>query len=198
MLNAIIFDIGNVLLNFDFSRAAERIRAESVRLDDASWAEVERLKGLMESGGISGKEFVSAAVATVGFRGTPAEFEKAWQEIFTLNEPMVDFVRSVRGRYPLYLLSNTNGIHVEYFTREYPIFEWFDAAIYSHEVLLMKPHPAIFEKAIATFGVDPERTAYIDDLLPNVESARDAGFRVFHYDPKRHDAFLEGFAKLAS
>ncbi|HEY5752396.1 MAG TPA: HAD family phosphatase [Chthoniobacterales bacterium] len=198
MLNAIIFDIGNVLLNFDFSLAVERIRKSSVRLDDATWAEVERLKMLLEEGGISRREFVGAAADAVGFGGSHSDFETAWQEIFTLNEPMAEFVQSLLGHYPLYLLSNTNGIHVEYFVREYPVFGLFDAAIYSHDVRVMKPAPEIFLKAIQTFGVDPKHTAYIDDLLPNIESAREAGFQVLHYDFKQHDLFLKDFAKLAS
>ncbi|HEY5892153.1 MAG TPA: HAD family phosphatase [Chthoniobacterales bacterium] len=198
MLNAIIFDIGNVLLNFDFSLAVDRIRKSSGTFDATAWEVVERLKIPLEEGGISRREFVKAATDALGFKGSHSDFEKAWQEIFTLNQPMVDFVESVRDRYPLYLLSNTNGIHVEYFTREYPIFGVFSAAIYSHDVRVMKPAPEIFRQAIQTFGVDPQKTAYIDDLLPNIESAREAGFRVFHYDAKQHDAFLKDFAKLAA
>jgi glucose-1-phosphatase len=198
MLDAIIFDIGNVLLNFDFSLAVERIRKSSERFDDATWAEVERLKVPLESGEISGAKFLEAATQAVGFRGSHAEFEKAWQEIFSINKPMVEFVRSVYVKYPLYLLSNTSGIHVEYFVREYPVFGFFNAAIYSHEARVMKPAPEIFKQAVEKFKVDPARTVYIDDLLPNIESARDAGFQVFHYDPKNHDAFLDGFSRLVS
>lgn len=196
MLQALIFDIGNVLLHFDFKIARQRLDGLCDRFEEQSWQSVERLKALCEAGAISREDFEAGCVEILGFRGDPRLFTTIWQEIFTLNQPMADFVYSVHGRLPLYLLSNTSAIHVEYMLREYPIFTLFEDAIYSHEVRVAKPDPAIFNLAIQKFQVDPDQTAYIDDLLDNIKSARAAGFRGLHYDTRGHDLFLSEVGPL--
>ena len=186
MLKALIFDIGNVLLEFDFRRAYEKLDRLSDGFNEASMAEVERLKTLCEAGIISRKNFENAVITALHFRGTPTDFAPIWQEIFTINQPMIDFVESLHGKLPLYLLSNTSAIHLEHILEKYPVFQLFTDAIYSHEVKLAKPAPEIFQLAKQRFGVVPEQTGFIDDLLANIKSAREVGFRGFHYDVKDH------------
>ncbi len=186
MLQALIFDIGNVLLEFDFRHAYEKLDRLSDGFNEQSMAEVERLKTLCESGVIDRSTFETAVVKALHFRGTPLDFSKIWQDIFTINQPMVDFVQSIHGKIPLYLLSNTSAIHLEFVLERYPVFQYFTDAIYSHEVRLAKPDPAIFQLAESRFKVAPEHTGFIDDLLSNIKSARSVGFRGFHYDVRDH------------
>ncbi len=196
MLQALIFDIGNVLLEFDFRVAYEKLDALSDGFNVASMAEVERMKNLCESGAISRETFENGVVQALHFRGTPSDFSKIWKDIFTINQPMVDFVESIHGKLPLYLLSNTSAIHLEYILETYPVFQYFDGGIYSHEVRLAKPDPAIFQLAAKRFNVVPEHTGFIDDLLSNIKSAREVGFRGFHYDVRDHGTVIAEMTTL--
>ncbi len=196
MLQALIFDIGNVLLEFDFRYAYEKLDHLSDGFNPDSVTEVERLKTLCEAGLISREAFERGVVHALQFRGTPSDFTSIWKDIFTINQPMVEFVESMHGRLPLYLLSNTSAIHLEHILETYPVFQKFTDGIYSHEVRLTKPDPEIFQLAARRFGVEPEHTGFIDDLLVNVKSAREIGFRGFHYDVRDHDTVIREIRTL--
>jgi glucose-1-phosphatase len=193
--DAAIFDIGNVLLSFDFSHAFRQLGHAGVELigGRADWKD---LKNRYESGLVERLPFVTEAIRLIEFKGEAPDFMKIWQDIFTLNEPMWEVVATLRDRVPLYLLSNTNDLHVEIFTRQFTGFDAFKDAVYSHEVKLMKPDPAIFALAAQRFGVNPATTIYIDDLAENADAAREAGFISIQYDPKRHSDFLRELEKL--
>ncbi len=197
MIRAFLFDIGNVLLKFDFSLAVTRLAAQSEVSDPlVLLARIDQIKSGYEDGQIDRANFLRGAFDLLGFRGTEAEFIRAWEEIFEPNEAMIPLLGRLRGRYPLYLLSNTNDIHREYFLREYPFFACFDAAIYSDEVRASKPNRAIYEIAVRRLGIDPGETFFIDDLLPNIEAARDFGFRAHHYHADRHAELLAELGQL--
>jgi putative hydrolase of the HAD superfamily len=145
---------------------------------------------MLEDGQIDRASFLRAAIDVLRFRGSEAEFVAAFEDIFDENLPMTALVKSLHGRFPLYLLSNTNDIHVDFFLRRYPVFENFSGGVYSHKVRASKPNPEIFHIACRQLGIEPETTFFIDDLLPNIETARSLGFRTHHYHHERHDELL--------
>lgn len=188
---ALLFDIGNVIVHFDFSTAAERLAA----LSDASTENVLKLlmpfKDALESGQMSDEDFVTRSMDTINFTGSREEFAAIWGDIFTANRPMMEFIRDVHGRVPLYLLSNTSGLHKDYLFTNFDTFGLFEGGVYSHEARSMKPHEPIFRNVIDTFGLDPARTFYIDDLADNIRTGQRLGFASHHYDPKQHPRFVE-------
>ncbi|MEK0445877.1 MAG: hypothetical protein RLZZ399_1198 [Verrucomicrobiota bacterium] len=194
-LEAIIFDIGNVLLHFDFDRTMRRIapycEAEEVLIPGL----LEPLKQAFESGRVSNDVFVEEACGLIGFEGDRGELVAAWQEIFDPVEETHALVRQLSGRLPLYLLSNTNGLHAEYFLREYTVFEKFQGAVYSHEVGLMKPDAEIYRHAVSQFGVNPDQTLFIDDLAANIEGARAEGLHTHHYKASAHSELIRTLAR---
>lgn len=197
MLDAIIFDIGNVLISYDYERCLKRILAHC----DAPAAKIAAeaippLKQEYECGQISDDEFVTRAIALLGYRGPRPEFVAAWQECFDPIHATHELVDALRERYPLFLLSNTNGLHAEYFLSAYPVFSKFKAAVYSHCVQMMKPEAEIYEQAIVEFGVNPGRTLFIDDLPDNVEAARGVGMLAHQYARDRHEDLLALLRKL--
>ncbi len=99
----------------------------------------------------------------------------AWEDIFTPNEPMLALVEQLHGRFPLFLLSNTSDIHREYVFRRYPVFQRFTSGTYSYEAKASKPGHTIYEIAQRQLGLEPASTFFIDDLLPNIETAPRAG-----------------------
>jgi HAD superfamily hydrolase (TIGR01509 family) len=197
MIRAFVFDIGNVLLRFDFSLAHRKILSLCTTPPSPECLErVDAIKVDYEAGLMDRATFLKVVFDLIQFRGTEAEFVKAWEEIFELNLPMTGLVDSLHGRYPLYLLSNTSDIHVDYFTKEYPLFSRFDDAVYSYKVRCAKPDRSIYELAATQFGVKPEETVFIDDLAVNIASAREVGFQAIQYDFRRHDLLLEELARL--
>ncbi|MEI6561129.1 MAG: HAD family phosphatase [Verrucomicrobiota bacterium] len=196
MIRSFIFDIGNVLVPFDFNRAIRRLAPQcAIPLDGFSppaKAIVERY----ECGQIGRAEFLQQAIALLEYTGSEADFVAAWEDIFEENCAMTRLVASLHGRYPLYLLSNTSDIHAGYFEAKYPVFQYFSGAVYSHLVRCMKPGRPIFEIATRQFGVEPGETVYIDDLAPNVATARALGFHALQYDHTRHAQLVEQLAAL--
>jgi len=191
MIRAFLFDIGNVLMRFDFSHA---LRAVAPLCDAADAAvlmsRMDSVKLGYEDGQVSRADFLREAFRTLGYRGTEAQFIAAWQGIFTENGPMTSLVDSLHGKFPLYLLSNTNDMHVEGLFRDFPVFAKFTGATYSHEAKASKPHRPIYETAARTHGLDPRTTFFIDDLAANIATARELGFHAHHYHHERHGELL--------
>lgn len=185
---ALLFDIGNVLVHFDFTPAARRFATLSDATEAEVLARLRPFKDDLESGRISDDDFIRESTRLIGFHGTREEFVTAWGDIFTENTPMIALVEELAGKVPLYLLSNTSGLHKEWLFAKFPVFRHFSGGIYSHEAQCMKPHEAIFQLAEATYGLDPARTFYIDDLEDNIATGARLGFVSHHYHHERHAA----------
>jgi len=191
VIRAFLFDIGNVLVRFDFSRALCAVAAHSDRTEDAGAVQrFDAVKLEYEDGRMPRADFLRQTFDLLGYRGTEAQFTAAWQGIFTENEPMTTLVRQLHGKFPLFLLSNTNDMHVEGLFRDFPVFAHFTGATYSHEARASKPHPPIYEIACRSHGLDPAGTFFIDDLAPNIATARTLGFQAHHYHHEKHGDLL--------
>jgi len=181
---AFIFDIGNVLLRFDYGRAWESLRARGAMMPDP--AAVEELARRYERGEVARTEFLARLAGLFSHSVSAAELTAAWQDIFEPNEPMWKTVAQLSDDYPLYLLSNTNCLQHDFIVERYPVFGRFRDGVFSYRAGMLKPEAGIFREAIRQFGVRPETTVYLDDLEPNVAAARAEGLRAFHYHPDRH------------
>lgn len=183
---AIVSDVGKVLIDFDFSIAARRLAEKCDHAAETVMTLFDDIKGPYEDGRMDDRTFVREAMAVTGFRGSAEEFQQIWCEIFTQNEPMHALLGRVAGKLPLYLLSNTSGIHKDYFLHTFSIFRHFDGGVYSYSAGCSKPGEEIFHKTIAQLDLDPTRTFYIDDLEANVQTAARLGFQTFHYSFVKH------------
>jgi putative hydrolase of the HAD superfamily len=194
MSYSILFDIGNVIVNFDFQISVKRIAPMCSVAPEEIFHNVIGLKDELETGRISSEEFLDQVIDRVGYKGERDFLVNAFQDVFELNEDIVDLIESEsREGTPLYLLSNTNGIHVPFLFEKFPVFHLFDDAVYSHEVGSMKPDSDIYEKAIAKLGIAPEKTIYIDDLLENHDAGKAHGFRAIHYQKSGLPGFVAQF-----
>lgn len=198
MIRNYLFDIGNVILKFDFGLAASRIA-------DASEVEEAEIIPLLtpmhvdlETGKLPPEAFLENAAEATGYAGALADLRHAFQDIFTLNQPIADWIASLDEEgHPLFLLSNTSDLHVSWFTKEYAaVFDRFQGAIYSHETGCMKPDPQIYDQAIKQLAIDPAETLYLDDLPANVDAANAAGFRALVYEHADHPGFRSKVAPL--
>jgi putative hydrolase of the HAD superfamily len=190
VIKALIFDIGQVLLRFDFQIALRKLRGQCEVTDlAAALRDIEPDKRKYERGDLSRSAFLAAVFSRLRYCGTEAEFVTCWSDIFWPNERMVQLVEQLAGRYPLYLLSNTSCIHLPPLLDKYPFFRHFRDGVYSYVAGLEKPDVRIYELAAQQFAVEPAHTLFIDDLPENVAGAQKAGFAAWCYDHTRHQLF---------
>ena len=177
-LKTIIFDLGNVIIPFDFRRGYAAMEAHC-GLPAAEIPERIRATGLvpeLESGRIEPRAFVEAMNRTLGASLSYEGFREIWGSIF-LPETLVpiELVRELKKTHRVIVLSNTNAIHIEMVREAYPILSEFDELVLSHEVRAMKPEPAIYAAAVAAARAEPGECFFTDDILAYVEGARAAG-----------------------
>jgi FMN phosphatase YigB (HAD superfamily) len=192
---ALLCDIGNVLVSFDFGIAARRLAERCGFPIESLLGRLEGIKGPFEAGEMDDRSFVKAAIEAMDFRGTGGEFESIWCEIFGENAAMEATLTPRAGKVPMYLLSNTSGLHKDYLLRSFPIFRHFADGVYSYSARSSKPEEGIFRQAIERFDLEPALTLFVDDLEPNIATARRLGFETWLYDRHRHGEFERVLAR---
>ena len=197
-IDTFLFDIGNVLLNFDFQITARRIAPLCGVPEEDILGRMDDLKVPLETGQLSGEDFLSTAASRLAFRGPPLELKRAFQEIFTPNQAAIELVETLcQQEYRMVILSNTNALHAEYFLWEFPVFSRFQERVFSHDAGVMKPDSRIFMFALETLGLNPANTFYIDDLAPNIDAGRSLGFPSHLYQSEHHEALLDSLRLLS-
>jgi epoxide hydrolase-like predicted phosphatase len=97
------------------------------------------------------------------------------------NNELIEYVRHLRPRYRTGILSNSFVGAREREQEKYGFEDLVDEIVYSHEVGMSKPDPRIYELTWTRLGVRPEEMVFLDDVEPNVASAREAGIHAVHY-----------------
>ena len=195
-IEALIFDIGNVLVLFDWQPFKNQFLAGSVNLTAEAETEFKELVIRFDLGEMDGEKFAGLATRLIGFEGGEARFIAIWNGIFSSNPPMERIIPSLKKRYPLFLLSNTSDLHLAYLMRNFDVLQHFRDGVYSFRAKCAKPERRIFEMAIKQFGVRAENTAYVDDLAPNIHSASEVGLKAVQYDFTKHADFEQRLAEL--
>jgi glucose-1-phosphatase len=195
-IEALIFDLGNVVIRFDWRTAEGRLRARSRNGSSSPREDMRELISRFEVGEISQELFVSTAAATIGFQGDEQEFIAIFNSIFSPHPPMEQSIQQLAARFPIYLISNTSELHLSYVQRNFAVLQKFLDAVYSFHAKCAKPDQKIFAIAIKQFGVTPESTIYIDDLAPNVRAARELGFHAIEYAWREHAEFERRLEEL--
>lgn len=184
----VVFDLGKVLLDFDYHVAAAHLAEHAA----VSAAEIYRY--LMQSGRfhqyenglLTTEQFFREFCAATGYRGTFAQFEPALGRIFLPIPPMIAFQQQLRARgVPRWIFSNTNEIAVRLITEDFPFFRDFTGYVYSYETRSMKPDPKIYEVLEQRAGARGAEIFYLDDRPENVAAGFARGWRgMVHADPE--------------
>ncbi|MCX6624445.1 MAG: HAD family phosphatase [Acidobacteria bacterium] len=199
MLKALIFDLGNVILAFDFKRS---YRALSAVCGYSPEQMPERLRATdlvtrYESGAVTSEAFFDELVGILELDGLSYEsFQEIWFSIFD-REPLCpdSFFEHLARDYRLILLSNTNPLHFDRIRKHFPLLRHFHGLVLSHEVGAMKPAPQIYEEAIRLAGCRPEECFYTDDIQTYVDGGKRAGLDAvqFHsYEQIRGELIARG------
>lgn len=191
----VVFDLGKVLVDFDYSIAARKVAARSAKSlqDLASFLSGSPVLVQYESGEINRQEFFDQIRDAIGFQGDLAEFGRYFADIFTEIPQMVALNSELRRRgFKTYIFSNTNDLAIEHVERNFPFFKNFDGYIYSCNVGAMKPHAKIYaamEKLCGRSGAD---IIYLDDRLENIQAGSARGWQsILHETPGQTRASLE-------
>ena len=182
--DALLFDLGRVVLDIDFSKAItcwaghagcppETIVARYVR-DEAY--------RLHEMGKISDEAYFASLRSALGIGISDAQFLEGWNAIFAGEMPdIAQHLARAAQKMPLYAFSNTNRPHVEHFSQEYAeLLGHFREMYLSSSIGLRKPDAEAFDHVVASMGVPAERIVFFDDLAENVEGARARGLTAVH------------------
>jgi HAD superfamily hydrolase (TIGR01509 family) len=194
MLPVIVFDLGKVLVDFDYAIATQKISARSLH-PPANQELFHNLSSLLveyETGLISRRQFFETVRSAVGFQGSPEEFGEYFAKIFSPITPMVELPAILRRRgFRTYIFSNTNDLAIEHVRRDFPFYQDFDGYILSYEVKAMKPHPPIYEALEALCGRRGADLLYIDDRADNIAAGAARGWRtILHETPEKTLAAL--------
>jgi FMN phosphatase YigB (HAD superfamily) len=174
-IKAVIFDLGRVIVPFDFNRGYVRlaplcgIPAADIPGRIAPTGLVERF----ESGKIEPRDFVRELSTHLNLNTSYESFCEIWSSIFLPHTLIPEaMIEGIARNYRLVLLSNTNAIHFEMLRENYPLLRHFHALVLSYRVGAMKPLPLIYRRAIEAAGCLPEECFFTDDMPAYVEGAR--------------------------
>lgn len=184
MIQAVIFDFGNVVCSFDLQRFLRRISRYSKKSLPELQKVLPSFKDLAveyESGLMSSDHFFDKIRTRSELSISKHEFVKAYCEIFTPIPATFELVRKLKKNYKLGLVSNTNEWHYQYGIRPVEIFPLFDAVTLSFEVRAMKPARAMYDDILTKLMVYPPECVFIDDIKENVNAAIDLGMHGIHY-----------------
>jgi putative hydrolase of the HAD superfamily len=172
-IRAVVFDIGGVLEIVPPTGWIERWEAD---LGLAAGELQTRTADLWEAGSEAEVRAGVAERLRLDQASTDALFEDIWAEYLgTLNEPMADYVRSLRPTYRTAIVTNSFVGARERERERYTMEDLVDVIVYSHEVGISKPDPRIYLLACESLGVRPEESIYVDDLEEMVEAAEHVG-----------------------
>jgi glucose-1-phosphatase len=185
-ISAVCFDLGKVLLHFDWQLMLDRV-AEKAPLppDEISRLLKEDRQVLAyEVGGITSAKFFSHLKKLLKYKGTAKEMRACFSDIFKPMPEHIALAALLAPHYPLALISNTNEAHIVHAEATYSFFSLFPVRIYSHQVKAMKPNRAIYQAALkALGGIDPLETLFIDDVEANILGAVKLGWQTIHLRP---------------
>ncbi len=181
MTKAVVFDLGKVLVDFDYAIAIRRIAARGkIPLEELGQV-VSQSPLLMEyeCGRLTSREFYEQVCAVTGYAGDFEEFGVSFGDIFQPIEPMVELQARLRQkRIPTYIFSNTNELAVLHIRRAFPFFKNFDGYVLSYEHGAMKPDPALYEVVERVSGCRGAELLYVDDRPENIDSGAARGWQV--------------------
>jgi len=182
-IRVIIFDLGKVIVNFDHMRICTKLSKHSAFEPDHIYDIIFKsgLESSFDKGMISPENFYSRVKKETQLEIDKDSFKEIWTKIFTINPGIEVLISSLKNRYKLFCLSNTNSWHFNYCLPTFSILKLFDGFTLSYEVGRTKPDKAIFEKAIQQADELPASCIYIDDIMEYVEAASIIGINGIHF-----------------
>jgi putative hydrolase of the HAD superfamily len=186
-LKNILFDMGNVLFSIDYKKTEDAFEALGYNNFSEMYSQftADDLFEKLETGKITTEEFYKKMISSHTGLIDENQITTAWNSMLLhWRLDSLSFLKTLAKKYKLYLLSNTNDIHLsavnnllKQATGKESIDDLFTKAYYSQKINLRKPNADIFEFITKDAGIEPQETLFIDDLENNIETAAYLGFK---------------------
>jgi len=179
--SVVVFDLGKVLVDFDYTIAARKIASGGKMLAEKiyEFIAVSPLLLKYETGLLTREQFFDAICEATGYCGNIDEFGGFFADIFTPIDPMVELHSALRkAGIPTYIFSNTNDLAISHIRKNFQFFKNFDGYILSYEVGAMKPDTKIYEALEKMAGKRGPDVLYLDDRLENISAGAARGWQV--------------------
>jgi putative hydrolase of the HAD superfamily len=182
--DALLFDLGNVVIDIDFNRVFARWAALAA-CDPAlvrGRFSVDEACRRHEIGALSDNDYFASLRRSLGIDLTDAQFLDGWNALFVGEAPGIsEALARAAPRIPLYAFSNTNPAHQTYWSTHFSgAVGHFRQIFVSSTIGLRKPDAAAFAFVVEAIGMPAERILFFDDSLINVEGARACGLQAVH------------------
>ena len=183
MINTIIFDFGDVFINLEKEASIEEFRKLGL---DGPNEELLAYNDLFEKGKITELQFIETFQKYIP-NASIEEVRKAWNASigdFPLHR--LEFLQMLSNKYRLFLLTNTDSIHINRFEHKVGMsfysdfYRCFEKVYYSYEMGMRKPDPEIFNTLIRKHDLSPKRTLFVDDKKSNTDIAENLGLHVWN------------------
>lgn len=189
----IIFDFGGVLFDIDFNRTIEAFHRLGYPAFENMYSQykADQLFCKLEKGEIDVDTFYEVMLKAGPDGIDRQQILEAWNELLLdYRKESLQYLSSLKNKYRLFLLSNTNCLHYRQFTAVFPstpdhpcLESYFEKSYYSHKIGMRKPDTEIYDFVLRDAGLIPEETLFIDDTLPNLETARTFGLQTLLLSP---------------
>lgn len=185
---AIIFDLGAVILNINYQNTIDEFTKLGVNNAATFYSKKVQtnLFNQIETGMISSNKFLKALQKETK-NANINQVEKAWNAmLLDLPEERIQLIEKLKNNYSIYLLSNTNAIHIDAIKKQLGKRKWlafcklFDKMYLSHELGLRKPDVKIFEYILNEQKLKAEEVFFIDDSPQHIASAKKIGIHCHH------------------
>ena len=188
MIRAVISDLGRVVLWFDNNIFLRKLADAAGKPFSDVKATVHgglELFRRFDGGAVTPRGVFEKVTGLVGADISYKAFFEMYNDIFSLNAPVVDVLANIKAAgYKTLLLSNTDSERFVFVRHRFPEVLFFDHYVLSYELKLLKPDPAIYLAAARLAGTSPQECVFIDDMEENVKGAVETGFAGIHYRPE--------------
>ena len=186
-IKAIIFDFGGVIFNIDFDKMNRAFNDVGVKNFEEIYSQkkADLLFQHLEEGKLSDEEFYNEFKKLTGLQLADQQIKDAWNTLLvSYRKDALNTLIHIKHKYSLYLLSNTNVIHLQAFNKIYEeqigagsLSDYFDKIYYSHEIGYRKPGKEAYEYVLKENNLTPAETLFIDDSIQNIKPAEDLGIQ---------------------
>ena len=199
----IIFDLGGVLIDIDYQATEKAFVELGLKDFGEKYSQLNQndLFDKLEIGEISAQHFINKILTLCPVGTSPNKVVAAWNAMLgEFPKEKIELLQQVKRRLPIYMLSNTNEIHIPKVYEAWckvsnePMSVIFDKIYLSFEIGKRKPDVSTFNWVCESLKINPETTLFIDDSPQHIEGAKKAGLQTFYYQSKTE--FLEFFNKL--